>query len=65
MPLHDAVGVNCKKGASTENQGSGVKYMGKGGYLDDCLWVLSDLTLLPLLDGGRKSWCIIIIIILL
>ena len=24
----DAVGINCKKGASTENQGSGVKYMG-------------------------------------
>ena len=28
MPLHDAVGINCKKGATTENQGSGVKYMG-------------------------------------
>ena len=27
MPLHDAVGINCKKGATTENQGSGVKYM--------------------------------------
>ena len=27
MQLHDAVGVNCKKGATTENQGSGVKYM--------------------------------------
>ena len=24
----DAVGMNCKKGATTENQGSGVKYMG-------------------------------------
>ena len=23
MPLHDAVGINCKKGATTENQGSG------------------------------------------
>ena len=21
MPLHDAVGINCKKGATTENQG--------------------------------------------
>ena len=30
MPLYDAVGVNCKKGATTENQGAGVKYMGKG-----------------------------------
>ena len=27
MQLHDAVGINCKKGATTENQGSGVKYM--------------------------------------
>ena len=25
MPLHNAVGINCKKGATTENQGSGVK----------------------------------------
>ena len=43
MPLHDAVGINCKKGAATENQGSGGKYMGKGVYLDDCVCVLSDL----------------------
>ena len=28
MPLHDAVGINCKKGATTENQGADVKYMG-------------------------------------
>ena len=28
MPLDDAVGINCKKGATTEDQGSGVKYMG-------------------------------------
>ena len=44
MPLHDAIGINCKKGATTEYQGSGVKYMGKGVYLDDCVCVLSDLT---------------------
>ena len=37
MPLHDAVGINCKKGATTENQGSGVKYMGLGVYHDDCV----------------------------
>ena len=30
MPFHDAVEINCKKGATTENQGSDVKYMGKG-----------------------------------
>ena len=28
MPLYNAVGKNCKKGATTENEGSGVKYMG-------------------------------------
>ena len=27
MPLHDAVGINCKKGETTENQGSGFKYI--------------------------------------
>ena len=25
MPLHDAVGINCKNGATTENQGSAVR----------------------------------------
>ena len=25
MPLHDAVGINCKKGTTTENQDSAVK----------------------------------------
>ena len=33
-----------KKTATTENQGSGVKYMGYGVYIDDCVCVLSDLT---------------------
>ena len=28
MPLHDVVGVNCKKDATTENQGSDASYMG-------------------------------------
>ena len=28
MPLHDAIGINCRKGATTENQGSAAKYMG-------------------------------------
>ena len=43
MLLHDAVGINCKKGATIENQGSGVKYMGYRLYLDDGVCVLSDL----------------------
>ena len=33
MPLHDAVGRNYKKGATTENKGAGVKYMGLGEYV--------------------------------
>ena len=28
IPLHDAVGINCKKDATTENQSADVKYMG-------------------------------------
>ena len=46
MPLHDVVGINCKRGATTENRGSGVKYIGSGVYLDDCVCVcvLSELT---------------------
>ena len=44
MPLQDAVGINCIKGATTENQGSRVKYMGAEVNLDDCVCVLSDLT---------------------
>ena len=44
LKLNDAVGINCKRGATTENQGSGVEYMAKGVYLDDCVCVLSDLT---------------------
>ena len=37
MPLHHAVTINCEKGATTGNQVSGVKYMGLGVYLDDCV----------------------------
>ena len=64
MPLHDAVGINCEKGATTENQDSAVKYMGEGVYLDDSVRLLPDLTWLPLLGVGRKSWYIIIILLL-
>ena len=28
MPLHDAVGINCQKRATTENQGAEVKFVG-------------------------------------
>ena len=40
MSLHDEVRINSKKGATTENQGSGVKYIGKGVDLDDCVCVV-------------------------
>ena len=31
VPLHDAVGINCKKGVTNEIQGADVKYMGNMG----------------------------------
>ena len=40
MPLHDAVGINCKEGTTTEYQGADVKYMGKGVHVDDCVCVI-------------------------
>ena len=39
MQLHDAVGINCKNGATPEYQGADVKYMGYNGCVH-----LSDLT---------------------
>ena len=45
MPLHAAVGINCKKGATIENQGADVKYMGYAVYIDDCMCVIKlDMT---------------------
>ena len=35
VPLQNTVGINCKKGATTLNQGADVKYMAYGGYVDD------------------------------
>ena len=40
MQLHGAVGINCKKGATTENRCADVKYMGLGVYVDDCVCVI-------------------------
>ena len=40
MPLHGAFWINCEKGATTENQGAGVKYMRYGVYVDDCVYVI-------------------------
>ena len=39
MPLHDMVGINCKKGSTSRNQGADVKYVGYGCMFDDCVCV--------------------------
>ena len=38
MPLQDVFGINFKKVATTENQGSAVKYMGYGVHLFYLTW---------------------------
>ena len=63
MPLYDAVGIKCKMGATTENQGTDIMSLAKGCMMM-IVCVLSDLTWLPLLGGGKKSWYIIIIVII-
>ena len=40
MLLHDAVAINCKKGATTEHQAPDAKYMGYGVYVDDYVCVI-------------------------
>ena len=55
MPLHDAVGINFKQLLKIKAQ---VSY-GLSGVCWMIERVLSDLTRLPLLGGGRKSWYII------
>ena len=56
MPLHETVGVNCEKGATTENLGA---VYGLRGECSMIVFVFSVLTVLSLLGGGRKSWYII------
>ena len=40
MPLHDAVVINSKKGATTAYQGEDVKYMGEGVYVYNYVCVI-------------------------
>ena len=40
MPLHDAVGIKCKMGGTTQNQGADVEYMGYGVHVDDCVCLI-------------------------
>ena len=51
MPLHDTVGTNYKKCETIENQGAGVKDIGKGVYVDNCVVVIS-------LDMATPPWWI-------
>ena len=37
MQLHDAVGINCKKGATTENHGAGIKFIMLMVYVGYCV----------------------------
>ena len=41
MPLHGEVGINCERGATTENKSVGGKHMGYGVYVDDCVCYLT------------------------
>ena len=40
MPLHDEVGLNCKRGAPTENQGKVPVVWAKGCEFDVCMSVI-------------------------
>ena len=62
MPLHDAVWINCKKGATTEYQGAHIPSIWAKGCMLMIMCMLSVSTCLPLLGGGGKSWYIIIIL---
>ena len=44
MSFHDALGINCKKGATTENQSQVSSIRAKGCMFDDCAYVFSNFT---------------------
>ena len=44
MQFHDAVGINCEKGATTERKAQVSRIWAKGCMFDDCVCVLPDLT---------------------
>ena len=54
MPLHDAVGINCKKAQLLKIKAQMSSIWAKGCMLM-IVCVLPDLPSLPLLGGGRKS----------
>ena len=48
IALHHAVGINCKKGTTTENQGSDCQVHGLRDVVDDCVCVVRlDMTTPP------------------
>ena len=61
MPLHDTVGIKCKNRKLLKIKEQMLSIWPKACMLM-ILCVLPDLTLLPLLGGGRKSWYIICVI---
>ena len=58
IPLHDVVGINCEKATPTENQCAELSSIWVQGCMLIIVRVLSDLSSLPLLGRGRKSWFI-------
>ena len=48
MPLHDGVGINCEKGATTEVKSQEPSIWAKGCMVGDCLCVIGlDMTTPP------------------
>ena len=66
MALHDAVVINCKNGATTENQGEGVKYICLRVHVDDCVCVIwLDITTLHWWSEKVMVYYIILLLLLL
>ena len=54
--LHDAVGINCKKGTTTENQGEDLKYMSKACMLMIVyVWYITWNGYNSLVEGGSHG----------
>ena len=64
MPLHDAVGINCKRAQLLKIKAQVSSIWAKGCILM-IVCVLSDLTWLSLLGVGRKAWYIILLLSLI
>ena len=48
MPLHDGVGINCKKGATSEVKAQEPSILAKGCMVGDCAYIIGlDMTTPP------------------